>query len=376
MKMKAYRLTAWQQPPELLEIPVPEPGPGQVLIKVAGSGACHSDLHLMDWPAGQLDYRLPFTLGHEVTGWVAALGAGVHAPEVGEPVAVYGPWGCGSCRNCLIGAENYCERPGFHGGAGGGLGLDGGMADYMLVPSARFLVPLGDLEPHDAAPLGDAALTSYHAIKRGLHLLVPGSHAVVIGAGGLGHMAVQIIRELTPSRVIVVDSDPGKLRHAIDLGAHRAIQAGEEAPAQVREASRGRGAEMVLDFVGAEATIALGAKCIRPLGQLTVVGLAGGGFPFSFFALPFEASLATTYWGTLGEFHEVLSLAKAGRIRPQVERFALADIAEAYALLREGKVDGRAVIVPAQKTSHIALPASYNLQVLAALGADAASPLD
>src|SRR5207249_8486937 len=119
--MQAYQLVEWQQEPELREVEVPEPGPGEVLIKVGGAGACHSDLHVMEWPAGTLPYELPFTLGHENTGWVEALGAGVDGFEVGEPVAVYGPWGCGRCRACRQSKENLCERAGEIGAAGGGL---------------------------------------------------------------------------------------------------------------------------------------------------------------------------------------------------------------------------------------------------------------
>ncbi|HWB70411.1 MAG TPA: alcohol dehydrogenase catalytic domain-containing protein, partial [Solirubrobacterales bacterium] len=202
--MRAYQLTEWQSPPELREVPVPEPGPGQVLIKVGGAGACHSDLHLMEWPAGTMAFDAGFTLGHENAGWVEKLGAGVEGLEPGEPVAVYGPWGCGRCRSCRLSAENYCERQAEIGAFGGGLGLDGGMAEYMLVPHARLLLPLGDLDPREAAPLSDAALTPYHAIKRSLRLLTPGSSAVVIGVGGLGHMAVQILGALSPARIVAV----------------------------------------------------------------------------------------------------------------------------------------------------------------------------
>ena len=157
--MLAYQLVEWQQPPELREVEVPEPGPGEVLVKVGGAGACHSDLHVMGWPAGALPYELPFTLGHENAGWIESVGAGVTGWEPGDAVAVYGPWGCGRCRSCRTTLETLCERGAEIGAAGGGLGRDGGMAEYMLVPDPRLLVPLGDLDPRDAAPLSDAALT-------------------------------------------------------------------------------------------------------------------------------------------------------------------------------------------------------------------------
>jgi propanol-preferring alcohol dehydrogenase len=344
--MKAYQLTAWQEPPELREVDVPEPGPGQVLIKVGGAGACHSDLHLMEWPEGQMDFDLPFTLGHENAGWVEKLGAGVEGLEQGEPVAVYGPWGCGRCRACRRSAENYCEHQAELRAFGGGLGLDGGMAEYMLVPHARLLLPLGDLDPRDAAPLTDAALTPYHAIKRSLHLLAPGSTAVVIGIGGLGHMAVQILRSVSPARVIAVDTSADKLRVARELGADHAVEPGEGAADEIRELTGGRGVELVVDNVGADETLALAAKVVHFESHLTVIGLAGGKFEFAFGAEPFEAQLTIPYWGSAIELAEVLDLARAGRIRPHVERFPLERVDEAYERMRAGTLDGRAVICP------------------------------
>ncbi len=344
--MKAYQLTAWQTPPQLREVEVPEPGPGEVLLKVGGAGACHSDLHLMEWPEGQMNFDLPFTLGHENAGWVEAVGAGVKNFEVGEPVAVYGPWGCGRCRACRRSAENYCERQAEIGAFGGGLGLDGGMAEYMLVPDARLLLALGDLDPRDAAPLSDAALTPYHAVKRSLDLLVPGSTAVVIGVGGLGHMAVQILRALSPTRVITVDTSAEKLRLARDVGAEEAVMAGEGAAEAINDATAGRGAELVIDMVGSDDTLALSAQIVRFESHLTVVGLAGGTFQFGFGALPFECQLAIPYWGSAVELMEVLDLARAGKIRAHVERFPLDRVEDAYEKMRGGTLDGRAVICP------------------------------
>jgi alcohol dehydrogenase, propanol-preferring len=344
--MKAYRLTAWQSPPEMREVPVPEPGPGEVLIKVGGAGACHSDLHLMEWPEGTMDFDLPFTLGHENAGWVESLGDGVEGLEKGEAVAVYGPWGCGRCRACRLSAENYCERQAEIGAFGGGLGLDGGMAEYMLIPHPRLLLPLGDLDPGEAAPLSDAALTPYHAIKRSLHLLVPGSTAVVIGVGGLGHMGVQILRALSPALVIAVDTSTEKLRLATDVGAHEALEAGEGCAEAILELTDGRGADLVLDMVGSDDSIALGAKAARFQSHVTVVGLAGGKFEFAFGALPFESQLTIPYWGTAVELGEVLDLARSGKIHAHVERFGLDHVEDAYTRMREGTLDGRAVICP------------------------------
>src|SRR6478735_11160367 len=256
--MKAFQLTAWESQPELREVAVPEPGPGQVLVKIGGAGACHSDLHLMEWPPGTLGFDVPFTLGHENAGWVEALGAGVEGVEEGEAVQVYGPWGCGRCRACRLSAENYCEHQAEIGAFGGGLGLNGGMAEYMLVPSPRLLLPLGDLDPRDAAPLSDAALTPYHAIKRSLHLLTPGSTAVVIGVGGLGHMGVQILRALTSAEIVAVDVSDEHLKLASEVGADETVEAGEGAAEAIRELTSGLGVELVLDMVGSDDSIALG----------------------------------------------------------------------------------------------------------------------
>jgi alcohol dehydrogenase, propanol-preferring len=345
--MQALQLTQWNHDAEFQEVPQPDPGPGQVLVRIGGAGACHSDLHLMhDFPPGAMPFDPPFTLGHENAGWVEAVGPGVSGLEVGEPVAVYGPWGCGVCARCRAGAENYCERQAQIGVFGGGLGLDGGMAPYMLVPHSRWVVPIGDLEPSLAAPLTDAALTPYHAIRRSLSLLVPGSTAVVIGLGGLGHMAVQILRALSPATIIGVDERPDALAGALDLGADEAVLMDDQTAAQLRDLTRGRGAEVTIDLVGADATLALGAAVTRSWGHLTLVGIAGGTLPLSFFSPAYEVSVASTYWGTLPELLEVLELARAGHISAAVERFGLNEALDAYRQLRAGEVRGRAVIIP------------------------------
>jgi propanol-preferring alcohol dehydrogenase len=346
--MLAYRLTEWQQPPELVDVPVPEPGPGEVLIKVGGAGLCHSDLHLMEWPAGALPFDPPFTLGHENAGWVERLGEGVTGFEPGEPVAVYGPWGCGHCRACRLSREDYCENQLEIGKSGGGLGRDGGMAEYMLVPSTRLLIPLGDgLDPRDAAPLSDAALTPYHAIKRSLSRLVPGSTAVVIGVGGLGQMAVQILGALSPARIVAIDLDPGKLKAAEDSGADHAIGSGEASPESVRALTTGgRGAELVLDVVGSAQTLALAGQLLAFEGDLTLLGLAGGSIEYGAMSLPWGARIATTYWGTAVELMEVLDLAHSGKIGIRTERVPLDGVADAYDRLRKGEVEGRAVACP------------------------------
>ncbi|WP_031510226.1 NAD(P)-dependent alcohol dehydrogenase [Streptomyces megasporus] len=346
--MTAVRMTAWRKPPEVVRIPVPEPGPGEVLVKVAGAGVCHSDLHVMDWPAGTLPYDLPFTLGHETAGWVHTLGPGTHGSGLreGDAVLVYGPWGCGVCPSCARGAENYCRRAPELKAAGGGLGADGGMAEYAIVPSPRLLTPLGDLDPRTAAPLTDAALTPYHAVKRSLHRLVPGTAAVVIGVGGLGHMAVQLLKALGPADVIAVDTASDKLDLAAGAGADHCVPAGEDAAERIRDLTDGLGASLVLDCVGADATMATAAGAAAAESDITVVGLAGGTLPFRYGTLPWEAAVTIPYWGTRPELAEVVALAQAGRIRPHVEIHPLEEAVETYRLLREGRIGGRAVLVP------------------------------
>jgi propanol-preferring alcohol dehydrogenase len=349
--MKALRLLDWKSEPVLAEVDEPEAGPGEAVVRIGGAGACHSDLHLMhDFQAGALPWGPPFTLGHENAGWVHALGPGVTGLEVGQAVAVYGAWGCGSCARCQVGVESYCENP-FGApvpSGGGGLGLNGGMAELMLVPAAvRHLVPLPDgLDPVAAAPLGDAGLTPYHAVRRSWPKLVPGSTAVVIGVGGLGHLGVQILQATTAARVIAVDTRPEALALARDCGADVTLTPGADAAGEIRENSKGRGADVVLDFVGSDDTLALAAAVTRSAGDLTVVGIAGGSLPVSFFSVPYEVSIQTTYWGSRPELVEVLELAAAGVLRPKITIFSLDAAIDAYRAMRTGKLEGRAVIVP------------------------------
>jgi propanol-preferring alcohol dehydrogenase len=348
--MYALRLLEWKSEPVLVEVDQPRPGPGQVVIRVGGAGACHSDLHLMrDFEAGALPWGPPFTLGHENAGWVHELGAGVVGLRPGQAVAVYGPWGCGACPRCLQGVETYCENLAAAPvpGGGGGLGLDGGMAEYMLVPAARHLVPLPPgIEPAAAAPLTDAGLTPYHAIRRSWPKLAPGSTAVVIGVGGLGHLGVQILRATTTARIIAVDTRPEALQLAEESGATSTLLSDEHTAATIRKQTDGRGADLVLDFVGSDATLAMGAAAARQQGDLTIVGLAGGTLPVSFFGLPYEVSVQTTYWGSRPELVEVLDLAARGLVRPRITTFPLSAAVAAYEQLTEGKVSGRAVVIP------------------------------
>ncbi len=343
--MKAVRFVETGHPAEVVDLPVPVPGPGQVLLKVAGAGVCHSDLHILDEDLG---LKGPFTLGHENAGWIAGLGAGVTEWKEGDAVAVYGPWGCGRCHACQASKENYCENHAALGTMGGGLGSDGGMADYMLVPSPRLLVPLAGLDPVAAAPLSDAALTPYHAIKQALPLLTPDATALVLGIGGLGHMAVQLLRALTPARLIAGDIDEGKLAHARALGVEHAFNTrdADAAVEAIRDLAGPRGVAVALDFVGAQPTIDL---CVRVVGRdsrLTVVGLGGGTVHYAANRPPYGCQVSVPYWGSRTELMEVIALAAAGRIRAEVETFPLEQAVDVYRRLREGRIHGRAVLQP------------------------------
>jgi propanol-preferring alcohol dehydrogenase len=343
--MQAVQLTQWQRPAVVRRVPRPRPGPGEVLLEVRAAGLCHSDLHLMHWPAGTVPYELPFTLGHEVAGTVAGLGPGAEGVEVGDSVIVYGPWGCGRCARCSLGEEHLCEADGLRG-RGSGLGRDGGLAEYMIVPSPRLTVPLGDLDPVAAAPLADAALTPYHAIRRALPWLRAGSGAVVIGVGGLGHVAVQILRALTSCRIVAVDRREQALEIAARDGADVMLAADGLTAREARRAAGARGAALVIDCVGVEQTLELAAGIVAPGGHVTILGVGGGTFPMRFGAVPFETSVVMSNWGTRAELADVVALARAGAVHVDVERVALADAPAAYERLEAGAVRGRLVAVP------------------------------
>jgi alcohol dehydrogenase, propanol-preferring len=351
--VRALQITTWHREAELVEVDEPQPAAGQVVVKVGAAGACHSDLHMMHGEPAAGPFSLPFTLGHEIAGWVHAIGDGVTTVEVGQQIAVYGAWGCGVCDRCAAGLSNYCDGSSSPVGTGPGLGVDGGMADYVLVPDARDLVPVPEgLSLELAAPLTDAGLTPYHAVRRSLPKLGPMSTAVVVGVGGLGHLAVQVIKATSAARVIAVDTRPQALDLALTVGADEAIAADDAAAPEIRRLTRNkRGAELVLDFVGTKETLALAAACTRSMGDLTVVGVAGGMLPFSFMSPANEVSVQTVYWGSRPELAEVLALGARGLLKPWTTTYPLDQAIDAYRALAAGEVIGRAVIVPATEAS-------------------------
>ena len=344
--MRALQLVGPQRA-ELRDVPYPEPAPGEVVLTVRAAGVCHSDLHMLH--ARRVVFPLPLVLGHEVAGTVAAVGEGVSGWEVGAGALVHLCWGCGRCRACVAGADNYCDAFPRTTVPGPGLGHPGGMAEMIAVP-ARHLVPLGDLDPVQAAPLTDAGLTPYHAVSVSRSRISPTSTVAVIGVGGLGHVAVQILRATTGATVVAVDTDEGRLRHAEDLGADRSLLSDEHTATALLGLTGGAGVDVVLDFVGAAATTALAGEVVRSGGQVTLVGLAAGRLEHAAapppIGLPWGVSVVKPYGGTRHDLAQVLALSRAGRIAVQVEPSPLSDALDVLDRLERGRVAGRAVLVP------------------------------
>jgi len=346
-KMWAWQLTAFGRGPQLREVEVPRPGAGEVLVKVAGNGLCHSDVGLMDpnAPAPPFpDWQLPFTLGHEIAGWIEETGAAVAGFSRGAPVILVATHSDGTCEFCRAGLDNNCDAA----TAGRGYGRDGGLAAYVRLPSTRPLIPLATLDPRTAGPLADAGATSMHAVRQVLGRLGQGSSAVVIGAGGLGSFAVQLLRQLSPARVIAVDLNPARLEYARSLGAHEVIAGVSERTAEdLHSLTRGRGAEAVLDFVGIDATIFAGLAAVRRTGAYGLIGAGMGRLNAPWFhLLPKDGEVFNFTGSTIADLREVVALAEAGRLVNDTERFAFADTPKAYARLEAGTLTGRAVVAP------------------------------
>ncbi len=343
--MKAFRLLEAEQPPVLMEVAKPKAGSGQIVIKVGGAGLCHTDLALMKRTLTQWgDTPPPFTLGHEIAGWVDEVGPGVTGFRTGEPVAELPIWGTdGTCPACSRGQENLC--PSFSHLMGAGVGFDGGMAEYV-VTDARFAVHIGDMDPVIAAPLTDAGLTTYTAIKPALAELVPGTTALVIGIGGLGLLAVQFLRSLCSARVIAVDTSAARLELAKAHGADVTLRTDDTIAQQVRDLTSGTGAAYVLDCVGVDATLKTSIASLARGGRLTLVGAAGGTVPFGLHEIPWGAQVSTSLNGGSVNLVEVLELARLGRIDVPVDRYPLSRVVDAYADLAAGKMRGRGVCIP------------------------------
>ncbi|PWC06067.1 NAD(P)-dependent alcohol dehydrogenase [Mycetocola zhujimingii] len=333
---------------EVRDVPVPEIGPDEVLVKVAGAGLCHSDVHVLHSP----EWPLPnMTLGHETAGHVAKLGNDVTGLAEGEAVLVYLVWACGVCRPCIEGRDNVCINAGGRDAMPPcpGLGPDGGMAEYIKV-KARYLEPLGDLDPVTAGPLADAGLTPMHAINGARHRLTPGSTVAVIGVGGLGHMGLQILKATTGARIIAIDSSEQKLEIAREHGADETFLSDSDTAAKVLALTDGYGADAVFDFVGVQPTVDLATKIIAPDGALRFVGLGGGSFTYAADSLtstiPWGVDVRRSYGGTRSDQRQVIELAKLGKISVETKQYSLEDGIQAFADLEAGIVPGRAILVP------------------------------
>ncbi|MFM0176251.1 alcohol dehydrogenase catalytic domain-containing protein [Paraburkholderia sediminicola] len=341
--MKSYQLFNWKTKPRLVDVPQPTAGPNQVLVKVGGNGLCHSDLHAVDdlcCSPLHLDIELPMTLGHEVAGWVEAPGPGVRGLEIGLPCAITAV-GCGQCVLCAQGWNNYCRSRAKQVG----MGLDGGLSEYVVAPVGA-IVPLHSLAPWQAAPLTDAGLSSYHAVKRVLPLLTPGSSVLVIGVGGLGHLAIAALKAMCAARVIAVDQRPQALELGISMGADLGMLTNDTTAQQILDATAGAGVQAVLDFVGVNSSIQLARQVIRPLGHIVVVGRGGGSIDFTPRGLPYGACISSSFGGSKLELMELLALAEAGRIACRIERHPLSQVDTVFDKLRRNEIIGRAVIVP------------------------------
>jgi NAD+-dependent secondary alcohol dehydrogenase Adh1 len=340
--MLAVRLHAYGTAPSVDEVDDPTVGgPMDVIVRVAATGLCRTDLHVMDGAWADLAKPLPTVLGHETAGWVEAVGPAVADLRAGDPVIVHPYRTCGACDPCRAGADQFCDRFGFFG-----LGLDGGFA-ARLRTDARSLVRLApSVDPVEAAGLADGGLAAYRAIKRAVDRLVPGTTAVVIGVGGLGHVGIQLIHALTAARVIAVDRSAAALDLAAQLGADAVVPVDGRQVAMVRELTDGRGAAAVFDFVGDSGTPADGLAMLARRGRYTAVGYGGRLDVATADLVAGELEVTGSLIGTHTELAELAALAERGLVRVATARYPLRAFCDAVADLQAGRIQGRAVLLP------------------------------
>jgi propanol-preferring alcohol dehydrogenase len=338
--MRALRYHGPKKPLRLEDVPTPDPGPGEVLVRVTAAGICHTELHFL---SGLLDLGIaPLTLGHEIVGRIEKVGAGVPPQRAGERVIVYYYVGCGACPHCLRGDENLCDAM----RAEYGFVSDGGFAEYVRAP-ARNAIPLpASLSDAAAAPIGCGVTTAVHACR--IANVGLGDWAVVYGAGAVGYGLVQVAR-LRGARVIAVGHAPAKLDAAKALGAEHVVRAGaEDVAARVRELTGGRGADVVFELVATRETMAASAKALAKRGRLVFVGYSEDSFTVHPIQLVVGEQVVTASVGnTLGELKEAVDLVASGRVKTVVDRtLPLERFEEGFAALRDGKLVGRAVLLP------------------------------
>jgi NAD+-dependent secondary alcohol dehydrogenase Adh1 len=317
-------------------------GPLDVVVKIGGAGVCRTDLHIIEgqWDAA-MHPVLPYTLGHENAGWVHEIGSAVTNVAVGDTVILHPTPTCGLCRACRAGDDMHCTNSSFPG-----LSHDGGMAEYLLT-SARTCVKLDPkTQPADVAALADAGITAYHAVRKAIGLLYPGTTAVVIGAGGLGHIGVQCLAALTATTIIVVDRNPDALKLAAQIGAHHTVVADGTQVEAVRELTGGRGAHVVLDFVAEQGAEADGWAMTGGGGSYFVIGYGGTLQVPTLDIISTERNIIGNIVGTYNDLAELMALAEAGRVTLHTRTYPLDAAADAFADLDAGRVRGRAILVP------------------------------
>jgi len=341
--MKAVRLHEFHQMPVIDDIPEPTAqGPFDVVVKVGGAGVCRTDLHIMEgqWDAA-MGTPLPYVLGHENAGWVHKIGAGVTNVAVGDTVILHPTPTCGLCHACRAGEDMHCTNSEFPG-----LSRDGGMAEFLLT-SARACVKLDPVtQPQDVAALADAGITAYHAVRKAIPLLYPGTTCVVIGAGGLGHIGIQCLAALTATRIIVVDRNPEALKLAEQLGADQTVVADGKHVDAVMELTDGAGAEVVMDFVAEQGAENEGFAMTRRAGSYYVIGYGGTVNIPTLDIISTERNIVGNIVGTYNDLAELMVLAQAGKVTLHTKTYPLADAVQAITDLDEGNVRGRAILVP------------------------------
>jgi NAD+-dependent secondary alcohol dehydrogenase Adh1 len=341
--VKAVRLHNFHEMPRIDEVPEPViSGPLDVIVRIGGAGVCRTDLHIMEgqWHAA-MGTPLPYILGHENAGWVHEVGSAVTNVAVGDTVILHPTPTCGLCRACRAGDDMHCVASTFPG-----LSTDGGMAEY-LATSARACVRLEPgTRPQDVAALADAGITAYHAVRKAVPLLYPGTTAVVIGAGGLGHIGIQCLAALTATRIVVVDRNPDALKLAEQLGAEAAIVADGRQVTAVADMTGGRGADVVLDFVAEQGAEADGWQMTAPGGSYFVIGYGGTLHIPTLDIISTERSVIGNIVGTYNDLAELMALEARGKVTLHTRTYPLGAAADALADLDAGRVRGRAILIP------------------------------
>ncbi|HWG22616.1 NAD(P)-dependent alcohol dehydrogenase [Actinospica sp.] len=341
--MKAVQLGKYDNAPELVEVPDPEATSAlDVVVRVGGAGVCRTDLHIIEGQWQQKSgVELPYTLGHENAGWVHEVGSAVTGIEVGDPVILHPLATCGLCRACRDGDDVHCARSTFPG-----IDSDGGYAELVRT-NARAVVKLdASLQPADVAALADAGLTAYHAARKAAKLLRPGEKVVVIGAGGLGHIGVQVLRALGSAEIIVVDRSRDALALVERLGAEHLVRADGTQVEAVLDLTGGHGAEAVIDFVGEGGAIEDGVRMLRRAGSYYVVGYGGTLQVPTIDIISTEINFVGNLVGSYNDLAELMVLAAQGKVSLHTSTYPLRDYAKALEDLDQGRVRGRAILVP------------------------------